>query len=397
MARFVVERMLKSGRVERMECIASSESELARIAQDEGWTLLKATPVGGRRWQLRTKRAPSLNLLSHELKTLLSAGLSLPEVLAALAEREANHQLKVALQDLHLNVNQGHSLSDAMLRHPRIFPPLYVATIKSGERTGDLPRVIERYLQYSEQMDELKRKLLSAITYPAMLLIVGGAVVLFLLTYLVPRFSVIYEQVGSNLSAPAALLLAWGVWCKQNPLLLVAALVVIAGGIVLAARSREVRAAITSRLQSSVLIGPYWASFNTSRYCRSLALLTGGGIALPNAMQLAGGLLPTASQPAVQRAVASVQRGRSLSDALNDAGLLTPIAVRLIKAGEKSGEVSNMLSQAANFHDRELAHVLERVGKLIEPALMLFIGLVIGSVVVLMYLPIFELAGSLRT
>ncbi|SDS21294.1 general secretion pathway protein F [Halopseudomonas litoralis] len=397
MARYRVDKLLPGGQVTRELLEAESEQALLRRAEEEGWNAIHIHPMGERfSLSFGSFGKPSLMLLSHELKTLLEAGLSLMEVLTALAERESHPAQRAVLEELQHRVRQGESLSDAMSHQPDSFPPLFVATIRSGERTGDLPRVIGRYLDYSGQLDELKRKLLSAITYPILLLVAGTAVVLFLLVYLVPRFSVIYEQVGTDLSLPARTLLQWGVWAKDNPFLLAAGLLAIPILTIAAWRNVAVRARITQSLISSRWVGRHWQSFNVSRYCRSLSLLAGGGIPLPEAMRLAGGLLPALLQERLHLAIERIQHGQRLSDALSGSQLMTPIALRLLRAGERSSDVPSMLEQAADFHDRELAHLFERLSKLIEPLLMLFIGLLIGGIVVMMYLPIFELAGSLR-
>lgn len=397
MKRYKVDRLLPNGQIEQVTIEANSLETAQQIARTENWSVLRLEPLTSGFGLNRSKRSGvQLSFLSHELKALLEAGLSIIEVLTSLTERESSPAQRDALAELKRSVEQGESLSDAMAKQPQNFPPLYVATIRSGERTGDLPRVIGRYLTYSEQLDELKRKLLSAVTYPALLLGVGSAVVLFLLVYLVPRFSVIYEQVGADLSWPARLLLQWGVWAKENPWLLVALLLAIPLSITMAWRTPSIRASLARQLVSNPWVGRHWRSFNASRYCRSLALLAGGGIPLPEAMRLAGGLLPQPMQTRLAQAIQGIQQGQKLSDALADSQLLTSIALRLLRAGERSSDVPRMLEQAANFHDREMAHLLERLGKLIEPVLMLLIGLLIGGIVVLMYLPIFELAGSLR-
>lgn len=396
-ARYRVDRLLAGGRVVQDVLEAESEQAVMRRATEEGWTAIHIELLKERfSLSFNGIGKPTLTLFSYELKTLLEAGLPLVEVLMALAERESNSSQRAVLEELQQRVRQGESLSDAMAHQPDRFPPLFIATIRSGERTGDLPRVIGRYLDYSGQMDELKRKLLSSITYPVLLLTVGTAVVLFLLVYLVPRFSVVYEQVGTDLSLGARLLLEWGVWAKDHPLWLVAGLLAVPAAFILGWRNELVRARMMRRLLRSRWLGRHWQSFNVSRYCRSLSLLADGGIPLPEAMRLAGGLLPVVLQDRLHLAIERIQRGQRLSDALSDSQLMTPIALRLLRAGERSSEVPRMLEQAADFHDRELAHLLERLGKLIEPLLMLLIGLLIGGIVVMMYLPIFELAGSLR-
>ncbi|MCY1353303.1 putative type II secretion system protein F [compost metagenome] len=396
MPRYQVDKLLADGQIVRARMDAESEQSIRRCARDEGWTPLHIKPLADGGW-LRGKRGKlSLTLFSHELKTLLESGLPLIEVLTALAEREGTPAHRAVLDSLKRCVENGESLSEGLARQPQVFPALFVATIRSGERTGDLPRVIGRYLSYSEQLDELKRKLLSAITYPILLLSVGMAVVLFLLVYLVPRFSAIYEQIDVELSLSARLLLGWGVWAQEHPVFLALGLLSLPTLALALRRNAQLRSELVRRLLSTRYIGHYWHTFSISRYCRSLALLTGGGIPLPEAMHLARGLLPTPLQARLDHAIEGIRRGKRLSDSLADSSLLTPIALRLIRAGERGSDVPRMLEQAADFHDRELAHLLERFGKLAEPLLMLIIGLLIGSIVVLMYLPIFELAGSLR-
>lgn len=396
MAIYRVDQLLADGQILRKQMDAESEHAIQRRARDEGWIPLLIEPQSDRSWLPAARSRFPLTLFSHEVKALLEAGLPLVEVLTALTERESTTVHKADLEELKRCVENGESLSQALAHQPRNFPALFVASVRSGERTGDLPRVIGRYLAYSEQLDELKRKLLSAVTYPMLLLTVGTAVVLFLLVYLVPRFSAIYQQIDAELSLPAELLLNWGVWAQQHPVWLGVGLLAIPGLLLASARHARLRNGVTRRLLASRYIGRHWHSFNISRYCRSLALLTDGGIPLPEAMHLARGLLPDLLQQRLDRAIEGIRSGQRLSDALADSALLTPIALRLLRAGERSSDVPRMLEQAADFHDRELAHLLERSAKLAEPLLMLLIGLLIGSIVVLMYLPIFELAGSLR-
>lgn len=398
MARFQVTQRYPDGRTVQAELEADDEEAVWRRARAEGWTPVAlqstASPAsfrfgGGGRFPL--------TLFGYELKTLLEAGLPITEVLGALQERAGNEVARVVLARLTSRIESGEALSTALAREPEHFPPLFVATIRSGERTGDLPRVIGRYLAYSEQLGELKRQLVSAAVYPGLLLTVGSAVIIFMLIYLVPRFSVIYEQIQGDLSWPARLLLHWGLWAREHTSWLVLGLIALPAAIVSAARQPAVRLWLAERLQQSSLIGRYWRLFGVSRYCRSLALLIGGGIPIPEAMRLAAGVLPLTEQPRLTQAMLAIQQGERLSDALARHNLMSPIVIRLLRAGERSGDVARMLEQAADFHDREMRHLLERLTKVVEPLLMLLIGLAIGGIVVLMYLPIFELAGSLKT
>jgi general secretion pathway protein F len=289
---------------------------------------------------------------------------------------------------------EGRSLSAALGDYPQAFPPLYVATVRAAERTGDLPEALARYIAYQERLDLVKRKVLSASIYPVVLLVVGGLVTLFLLGYVVPRFAGIYDEVGHKLPFLSHLLIEWGKALNTHGGLVGAGLVAaLAAAVALRAQGRRVFTAWLTRIPA---IGAHVRVYHLARFYRTVGMLLRGGTPLVAALGMVSGLLPPELRERLARATVRIREGASISTAMDECGLATPVASRMLRVGEKSGEMAEMMERIGVFHDEELARWIEWFTRLFEPLLMALIGLVIGAIVVLMYLPVFELAGSLQ-
>ncbi len=342
-----------------------------------------------------TKRFPLL-LFSQELLALLDAGLNLTEALSTLHLKERQPLPASVLLTILTALREGKNFSDILATMPEHFPNVYVATVKASERTGDLPRALGRYIAYQLQFELIRKKLISASIYPVMLLVVGGFVTLFLLGYVVPRFSVVYESAGRELPWLSTMLLAMGKLIYANWQIVLAGfigLLVLTGWGVTQPRGRQV-------LLNGLLRFPFVAAksdeFRLSRFYRAVGLLLAAGISLPKAMGLVEGLLSASQQTRLNAARLSIEHGQSLSHALGAAQLSSPVADSLIKVGERSGQMADMLERAARFHDEDFARWVDWASKLLEPLLMTLIGVFIGTIVVLMYMPIFDLAGGLQ-
>jgi general secretion pathway protein F len=229
-----------------------------------------------------------------------------------------------------------------------------------------------------------------------MLMIVGGFVMLFLLGYVVPRFSVVYETSGREIPLMSALLLSVGKLISNNWQLTIIFLVIVLSFIVWILSQSKGRVWILNQILSLPFLSNKANEFRLARFYRAISLLLASGIPLPRAMGMVGGLLGTFQQESLKQCRLEIEQGKSLSVALLNAGLSNPVAQSLIKVGERSGQMAEMLERIARFSDDEFERWVDWVSKLLEPILMMCIGLVIGTVVVLMYLPIFELAGSLQ-
>jgi len=374
---------------------APDEISALEQARAQGLAVLSARP----RRALPSFASPfaarfPLLLFSQELVALLSAGLSLPEVVETFAEKEARPEFRRIFAALRESLYEGRSFSQALERFPETFPGLFVATVRAAERTGALAEALGRYIAYHERLDAVRRKVISASVYPIVLLGVGGLVVLFLLGYVVPRFAGVYEEVGRDLPWLSQLLLEWGRLINANGAILAVVFVAVLIAATLGfTRLKEVAGRLARRIPA---IGERLRVYHLARLYRTLGMLLRGGTPLVTALGMVSGLMPAAMRPQLAAGTQRIREGASISAAMEAAGLTTPVALRLLRVGEKSGEMAEMMDRIAAFHDEELARWIDLVTKLFEPLLMATIGVVIGVIVVLMYLPIFELAGSLQ-
>ena len=348
----------------------------------------------------RLKRSRRLRLalvpFSNELVALLDAGLSLVEAIDALTEKERDEGVRSVLEGLRRRLYEGQSLSVALGEYPGSFPPLYVATVRASERSGVIVEALRRFVAYQEQIDLLKKRLINASIYPAVLLAAGSLVVLFLVGYVVPRFAGIYEEIGGELPLASRILMRWGQLLDAHGLAVLVAFIVLVGVAVQVAMRPGSRAMVGRAFTRIPMIGRQLKLYQLARLYRTVGMLLRGGLPVVTAFEMTRGLLAANSQPRLAAATRAVREGKSLTDALTVQGLSTPVAERMLRVGERSGNMGEMMERIAAFYDEELSRWVDVATRLIEPAMMTVIGLVIGLVVVLMYFPIFELAGSIR-
>ena len=374
---------------------AIDESDLRRQLALRELKVISLAPI--RRWTLLRRDSP-LNLIvfSQQLVSLLDAGLSLVESLEALAERDSTAGPNRVLERVLARLYEGQTLAAALSEHPNAFPPLYVASIRASERTGSIQEALTRYIAYAEQADLLRKTLVNACIYPAVLLGAGLLVTLFLMGYVVPRFSSIYEDVGTDLPAASRWLLRWGQLIDAHAGL-VGLITLGSIAAVLYGLSRPgARVTMGNWVCLVPAIGRQLHLYQLARLYRTTGMLLRGGMPAVAALQMSGGLLRAGSREAFAAATQSVREGQSLAVALERNGLTTAVAARMLRVGEHGGNMGEMMERIASFCDEELARWVAVITRLIEPVLMSVIGLVIGVIVVLMYFPIFQLAGSIR-
>lgn len=340
------------------------------------------------------REAFPLAMFSQELLALLSSGLNLVEAIDALALRQ-DHTRPV-LQGLLQSLQQGKSFSAALERQATVFPPLYIATVKAAERTGDLGNALSRYIAYDNQVSLLKKKIVSASIYPMLLMVVGGLVIAFLMGFVVPKFSSVYEGTSADLPWMSQMMLKWGTLISQHGGLILGMLVGLLLGLGLLLKAPAMRQAMLRAVWRIPAIGEKLQLYQLARFYRTLGMLLAGGTPIMTALDALGGLLDRSLARSLTRAQTMVSQGQPLSQAFKAAGMTTPIGERMLLVGERGGNVAHMMDSIAGFYDEELARWIDWFTKLFEPLLMLFIGLVIGVVVLLLYMPIFELAGQIQ-
>jgi general secretion pathway protein F len=303
--------------------------------------------------------------------------------------------LRGVLDRLLAGLREGKRFSSLLGEQPDVFAPLYVGIVRAAEGTSDLPRALQRYVDYQGRIDAVRNKLVSAAIYPSILLIVGGGVSAFLITYVVPRFASIYEGTGRALPWMSQMLLNWGKFASAHGLPLVFAALGIAVAIFMGVRATIARFGLVSLLSRVPVLGPHLRIYQLSRLYLTLGMLLEGGIPIVAAMETACGTVSPAMRDSLLRARAAVQSGEPLSAAFLAQDLTTPISLRMLRVGERSGELGAMLTQSAAFYDGEISRWIDRFTRMFEPLLMAAIGVVVGTIVVLLYMPIFDLAGSL--
>jgi len=378
---------------------AASTDEAQRAAAARGYTVLAVRASRARdTWRMKSPlrtRYPIV-LFSQELLALLRAGLSLVEALETLAEKESHAAFRTVLSSVNASLQEGKTFSAALDAHPSVFPSLYTASVKASERTGDLIEALSRYVAYRTQSDAVRKKFVSASIYPVILVVAGMLVTVFLMAYVVPRFSQIYADMGDKLPLASRLLLRWGQIFEQHGTLLGAgalALVVLTAH---ALTRPATRAAFSEAMWRIPAVGERMKVYQFARFYRTLGMLLRGGTPLVSAMAMSAQLLHVGLRARLEAARSAIQDGAAIAQSFESNGLTTPVAMRMLRVGERSGTMAEMTERIAEFCDDEIARWVDWFTRLFEPLLMALIGLVIGLIVVLMYMPIFELAGGIQ-
>lgn len=393
---FRIKAVAATGAIVSLDVEAADVSSARRQADAHGVRILSVTPRAQKLLGSLNRRRFPLVLFTQEMLALSNAGIGLIEALDALSSK-AEHPADAAVMEGVLKaLYEGVTFSAALERYPDAFPTLYITSVRASERTGDLADALQRYLGYEAQVRAIQQKVVSASIYPAMLISVGALVTLFLLGYVVPRFSLVYKDISHELPFMSRLMLSWGETVAEHPLaVLMVPVCGLVGLVLLFARLRATHW-FRDRLWQLPSVGPRIRLYQLARCYRTIGMLLNGGIALPRAMEMAGGLLGESLRGGLEKARRLVEEGRSFSDAAEAGGLVTPVATRMLRVGERSGRLGEMMERIAAFFEEDVARSIEWFTKLFEPILMTVIGLVIGVIVVLLYMPIFDIAGSLQ-
>lgn len=388
----------------QLEVEATSAQAAARQVSEQGHAVLSVQALGfSLSWGAARFTQSAALLFCQELLALLEAGMGLMEALDILCQKARDPIVRQVLFSVQERVREGRTFSEALEATPSIagrppFSTLLVATVRSAEQTGQISQALKRYVAYQGELTAVRDKVVAACVYPALLLIVGALVIVFLMTYVVPRFSHIYEDVGSeNLPLLSRWLMQWGLLMNDHLGSFVIVFIAGTAGLVYALSRPPIRAWLSQKLWALPTVGEYLRMYQLAQFVRTLAMLLGGGIPLVKALDMTHDLLP---QPALATGLVNARQaiaeGQSISEAFRQNGLATSVGVRLLVVGERGGDLAQVMERIAAFYDAEVARAVAWFSRLFEPILMMVIGLVIGGVIILMYLPIFELAGSIQ-
>ncbi len=374
---------------------AQDEADARRQLAARGLVAASITPVRGLARKKSSRARLSLVLFSQELLALLTAGLSIVEGLEALLEKEGNDGTRGILTRLLSGLREGKRFSRVLAELPELFPPLYVGIVKAAEGTSDLPRSLSRFIDYQQRIDVIRSKIISAAIYPAILFVVGGGVSFFLIAYVVPRFAQVYQGTGRDIPWMSKLMLDWGQFASTHSAQLLLGLVSALACAALGIRHVMATGGIARLIARIPGVGERARVYELSRLYLTLGMLLEGGIPIVAAMETVQGMVSPDIKSSLQSASAAIQSGAPLSNAFETVRLTTPISLRMLRVGERSGELGAMLTQSASFYDGEISRWIERFTRTFEPVLMAVIGVIVGTIVVLLYMPIFDLAGSI--
>lgn len=325
----------------------------------------------------------------------MKAGLPILKTFDLLAERSVHPGFQAALQGVRTEIRGGASISETMARFPGHFSDLYRASLRSGEQTGNLAEVLQRYIAYLKLVIEVREKVVKALAYPAFLIIVGIAVVSFLLVYVMPTFAEIYGQSKADLPGPTKLMLVavesirhWLPWLVVG---LVGLLVVTYRWFrTPAGREQFDRLSLRAPIVGDVLL-----KNQIIRLTRTLSTVLAGGIPLMTALQITSGAITNRTiSRAIANATDRVRDGMGLAASLKLEGLLPQMTLEMIEVGETTGGLEAMLQDVAEFHEGELDLQLSQLTTWIEPVLLLVMGIIVGGIVIVMYLPVFQITGT---
>jgi general secretion pathway protein F len=366
---------------------------------NQSLTPVRISPINGARLSLpsltASKRRFDLVLFSQELNALLKAGLGLIDAIEALESHDGAPESKQVLSAILAKLRSGENFSSALMKAPQVFPPLYIGLIRSSEGTSGLPSALSRYIDYQTQLNFAKNRVISAMVYPVILLMVGLIVTLFLIMFVVPRFAQIYKGTGRDLPWLSKLLMQWGQVASEHTALVLVVISLMLFASVYALRSVIVSGRFMQWLLSMPILGSHLKLYSLSRLYLTLGMLLRNGMPVPQAIDTAQSVLPDVQRQQLLVARSQIAAGIPLTSAFDRNGLTTPISSRLLRVGEQTGDVGRMFEESANFYDATITRFIERFTRAFEPILMAVIGVIVGTIVIMLYMPIFDLAGSL--
>ena len=351
--------------------------------------------ASGKSWSWGTLPLGEFLIFNQELLALVKSGLPVLRVWDLLIERAGHGGFRQVLRDVRENIRGGSSASDALARHPAYFPELYVATIKTGEQSGNLADVLQRYVGYLKLMIGLRQKVIKALSYPLFLILIGVGVIGFLLTYVMPTFVSVYGESAKTL--PWATQALMDVVKHAESRLVPLALLLV--GLAVGARAYYTtpagRLAVDRLMLKAPLFGPIVVKHNTVQLTRTLGTILASGIPLVDALQSAKGAVSNRwIAKGMAGAVNDIREGVTLAAAVSRPQVLPKLAVEMLSVGEETGSLDAMLRDVAEFYEADLDTRLTQLTTWIEPALLLVMGVLVGGIVIVMYLPVFQMAGT---
>ena len=337
-------------------------------------------------------------IFNQELIALLKAGLPVVRSFEILLERQKSPTLRRVLGDVRERVNSGMSISEAFAEEGDLFPRLFWTSLKAGEKSGEIESVLRRYVKYQKTVIALSRKVVSTLVYPAILILLSVGLITILMTYVIPRFTEFFADFNADLPMLTVVVLGAANFLKNNILIIVG--VLGGGGFLLSrwAKTTAGREWFDAMILKLPVVGGIFRRFAITQFTRSLGTLLGGGTPLVPALENSADAIGNRSvSRKVREVVPKVREGRELWKTLEETGIFTDLTIEMIKVGESSGALEEMLASVSEFYDEEIDLLLARVISFVEPAILVIMGGVIVTILLSVYLPMFRLMSAIKS
>jgi len=382
--------------------VAEDEARLRHELEEKGLYVLslhaKGT-IGGLSLKLPQRRAIGTReflIFNQELATLLKAGMPLVQSLDLLRRQMTSPTFRAVLDDVHEKVRSGTALSDAFASHGDLFPRVYTASLLAGERSGSLDAVLRRYVEYTKVIAAVKRRIVAALVYPAILITLALVLVSIIVLKVVPAFSDFYASFGADLPLITRIIVRVSAIVRNDFLLILLTLIVAVAGGLTWVRQTGQKARFDRWVLRVPMLGQVARKFSTSQMARTLATLLGGGLPLVNALDIAAKSVGNQYMAGQLEVVSHrVREGESFAAALDERGSFPEVAVKMAEVGESTGALQDMLNTVADFYDEDISAAMERFLTLVEPALLVMMGAVIAGLLLALYMPLFQLSSVL--
>jgi type IV pilus assembly protein PilC len=395
MAEFVIKLADERGRVQEQVQTASTAEELRARFAHAGYHVFSVRARSGFAGLKRRKvKLEAFLIFNQQFLTLIKAGLPILGSLQMLAKNQKNAHFAGQLDDISARVKTGESLSAAFEAQSG-FPVMYTTTLLAGERSGNLQEVLERYVSFQRISLTFKKKLITSLIYPCVLMVLVSALVGFMFAYVVPQFATLYDQLGSKLPAMTVALLSFSKWLNRNLLWIVLIGLAIGAGAYRLARTERGRDFVDGFRIKMPVFGKIWLKYQVALFARTLStLLTGGLPLVPSLETAARSISSRRVSKAVVSSIATVREGKSLAESLERTNIFPDLASEMITVGEQTGALPAMLNSVAEFFEEDVATALTASLALIEPAILIIMGVVVVFILISLYLPIFSLGST---
>tara|TARA_B110000438_G_scaffold198732_1_gene190238 strand:- start:421 stop:1668 length:1248 start_codon:yes stop_codon:yes gene_type:complete len=345
-------------------------------------------------------RVPLANIVffTRQLATMFSAGLTLERAIQGLAVEEKHKKFKRILMEVGSSIRKGLNLSEALSRHPGVFNNLFVAMTKAGEVSGNLNEILDQLASYLENLDDTRRKVKGALTYPIFMVIFLGCMVLAMLVWIIPKFSEVYSQLGASLPGATKKMMDASAWVSENLGFMFFNVVFLFLIMFLISKTQRGGFVIDSFKLKIPVFGSLMNQSILNKFCKTFGILIGAGVPVLEAMALLKRVVGNrVYEKAVADAANYIRDGYNISTALRRTEVFPSILLQLVSTGEETGEIDDLLDRAADYYHKQVNALVERMTTLIEPLLILLVGAVIALMVVLTYLPVFHLGSALQS